>query len=152
MLEPRSSASAATPLSQKIQVWALQKARVRGSENDAHFLCARTLPGRATLLLGLPADLQPPGALREHGHLHPRSAEGGMEVVARGVSFNCQMEVGRGGAGGKQRAEEPTNTPLRLTMTIEASSGRSGHDQPTTCSGRAGRGGEGAAMRQGAAN
>ena len=75
-----------------------------------------------------------------------------MEVVARGVSFNCQMEVGRGGAGGKQRAEEPTNTPRRLTMTIEASSGRSGHDQPTTCSGRAGRGGEGAAMRQGAAN
>ena len=78
-------------------------------------------PGRsraAPPLPALPPDSQPSGALREHGHLHPRSAEGGMKVVARYVRLDCQMEVGRGGGRGKQRAEEPPNTPRLLTMTM----------------------------------
>ena len=78
-------------------------------------------PGRsraAPPLPALPPDSQPSGALREHGHLHPRSAEGGMEVVARFVRLNCQKEAGRGGAGGKQRARELPDPPRRLTMTM----------------------------------
>ena len=78
-------------------------------------------PGRsraAPPLPALPPDSQPSGALREHGHLHPRSAEGGMKVVASCVRLDCQKEAGRGGAGGKQRARELPDPPRRLTMTM----------------------------------